>query len=67
MALFAAMASPASADRGAPGSTFPEQPGTHNAQGCASILANVGTAVSHESDRAGAILSGLIVDACFGG
>lgn len=64
LALFAATASPAFADRGSPGSTFPEKPGTHVATGCNAILANLGTAVSHDSDVAFAIQSGLVTDAC---
>jgi hypothetical protein len=65
LALFATAASPAFADRGSPGSTFPEQPGANPATGCAAILANTGTAISHDSDTAFAIQSGLVTDACF--
>jgi hypothetical protein len=65
LVLFAATASPAFADRGAPGSTFPEQPGTHIAIGCATVLANVVTGATNDSDVAFAIQSGLIADACF--
>jgi hypothetical protein len=64
LALFAATASPALADQGSPGSTFPEQPGTNVATGCGAVLTNTGTAVSNESDVAFAIQSGLIADAC---
>jgi hypothetical protein len=67
VALVAATASPALADRGSPGSTFPEQPGTHNATGCTNVVENTGTAVANMSDRAFAITSGLIMDACVGG
>jgi hypothetical protein len=67
LALFAATASPAFADQGAPGSTFPEQPGTNVATGCDAILANTGTAISHDSDVAFAIQSGLVMDGCLGG
>ena len=65
LALFATAASPAFADRGSPGSTFPEQPGTNLATGCAAVLANTGTGISNDSDTAFAIQTGLINDACF--
>lgn len=65
LALFAAAASPASADRGSPGSTFPEQP-RNTATACAAVLAHTGTAASHNSDVAGSIVGGLINDACYG-
>jgi hypothetical protein len=64
LALFATTACPAFADRGAPGSTFPEQPGTHVATGCAAIFGNPGQGVIHNSDVAFAIQSGLFTDAC---
>jgi hypothetical protein len=70
-ALMMATAAVASADPGAPGSTFPEQPGTHPAAACASIVSNPGTGVggaaAHFSSTAQAITSGLLADACFGG
>jgi hypothetical protein len=64
-------ASPAAADRGAPGQTFPEQPPSP-APGCAAVLSNPGTSLggvagTHFSDEADAITSGLLADACFGG
>ena len=65
MALFAAAAAPASADRGSPGSTFPEQPGTPN--GCDSVLANTLTGQANMSATANGIATGLIIDACLGG
>jgi len=64
LALFAAVASPAAADQGPPGSTFPEQPGTNVATGCAAVLANTGTGEANMSAGATAITTGLIVDAC---
>jgi hypothetical protein len=64
LALFAAMTAPASADRGSPGSTFPEQPGANVATGCAAVTANVGTGITNDSDTAFAIQSSLITDAC---
>jgi hypothetical protein len=62
-------AGPALADRGAPGTTFPEQPVP---AGCPAVTTNPGTgpggaAVVNWSDTADGILTGLIVDACFGG
>ena len=64
LAVVAAAAAPASA---APGSTFPEQPGSIVAQGCASVVLNTGNAGEHNSGRASGILIGLIMDACYGG
>ena len=40
VAVLALMASPALADPGAPGTTFPEQPGSHPQAGCAALLSN---------------------------
>ena len=55
---------PAFADRGAPGSTFPEQP-TGNGNGCTAIFSpNAGF---HRAGVATGITTGLVVDACFGG
>jgi len=65
LALFAAVASPASADRGSPGSTYPEQPGTHVASACGAIVANTGTAQANSSPTASAITTGNLIDACF--
>ena len=64
MALFAAAAAPASADRGSPGSTFPKQPGSHVANACVAIQANAGNGIANMSDAAFAITEGLFVDAC---
>jgi hypothetical protein len=64
LALFAVTASPAFADRGSPGSTYPEQPGTHVATGCNAVLTGPGQGVINDSDRAFAIQSGLFTDAC---
>jgi hypothetical protein len=71
-ALMAVGATPALADAGAPGSTFPEQPGANVQNGCAAITSNPGTgpggqAVVNWSPTAGAIAGGLLADACFGG
>jgi hypothetical protein len=54
----------ASADAGAPGATYPEQPGTNNATGCANVGAHIGTASANESGVAAAIGAGLFSDAC---
>lgn len=65
-------AAPAFADAGAPGTTYPEQPGSHNAGGCAAVTSNPGSgpggaAGQHSSPTAAAITAGLLTDACFGG
>ena len=70
-ALMMATAAVASADPGAPGSTFPEQPGTNPATACGTVVSNPGTGVggsagTHFSSTAQAITSGLLADACFG-
>jgi hypothetical protein len=67
--LFAAVAAPAaSADRGAPGGTFPEQPGAHLQTACGAIATNPGTGGDRLVDiippHTNAILSGLFADAC---
>ena len=66
-ATLAIGAGPALADRGTPGTTFPEQPNGHVSKGCTAILTNPGQSVLHFSDKAEGILTGLVVDACFGG
>jgi hypothetical protein len=65
-------ASTALADPGAPGTTFPEQPGTHGQTACAAVTTNPGSGAGGQagqviSPTAGAILTGLVQDACFGG
>ena len=65
-------ASTALADAGAPGTTFPEQPGTAGQTACTAVTTNPGTGAGGQagavlSPTAGAIVSGLIQDACFGG
>jgi hypothetical protein len=57
------------ADRGAPGSTFPEQPGSNVQNGCQAVSTNPGTsnggpAQTNQSPTAGAITGGLFADAC---
>jgi len=68
--LMVAMAGAAVA--GPPGTNFPEQPGLHLANACATVLSNPGTgaggaAGAHESSTATGITGGVVVDACFGG
>ena len=70
--LLVATAITALADAGAPGTTFPEQPGMHVASGCAAVTTNPGTGTGGQfgmnaSPTAVMITSGLLVDACFGG
>src|SRR5262249_28996179 len=54
LALSALAASPARADRGAPGTTFPEQPDGHTAGACA-VAGAAGTGFAHASGTAAAI------------
>ena len=67
VAAFAVTAAPAGADRGAPGTTFPEQPGTHPSTACAAILSNSGATTAPRSARADAITTANFFDACFPG
>jgi hypothetical protein len=62
MAIAALTAGPALADRGAPGTTFPEQPGAHVLTACAAVSS--GTAGAQASPRAMEITGGLFADAC---
>jgi hypothetical protein len=64
--LFLFTVSAASADRGAPGSTFPEQPDDRVLKACATLLANPGQD-QNAAPNAIAITTGVVVDACFGG
>jgi hypothetical protein len=67
LALFATAASPAFADQGAPGTTYPEQPGDHNQAGCDALVTNPGTgptALTNASPSAVAIVVPLFTDAC---
>jgi hypothetical protein len=63
MAIAALTAGPALADRGAPGTTFPEQPGAHVQTACAAVMTS-GAAGAPMSPRAFAITSALFGDAC---
>jgi len=67
--LFAAVAAPAaSADRGTPGGTFPEQPGANVQTGCGSITTNPGSGNNRLANIVPPatydILVGLVSDAC---
>jgi len=53
------------ADPGAPGTTFPEQPGGNVETACQAVLSNPGEGPG--SPVAQAITGGLVEDACFGG
>lgn len=67
--LLAAAAGPALADAGAPGSTYPEQPGGHVENACAVLTSptSPSQAAWHRSLVADTIVYGLLGDACFGG
>jgi hypothetical protein len=70
--LMAASASPALADAGAPGETFPEQPGDNGQTGCMAITTNSGSGLGGRrgevvSETADSITRPLLTDACFGG
>jgi hypothetical protein len=67
VAALAVTAGPAAADPGAPGTTFPEQPGSHTSAGCSAVLSNPGATTAPRSATADAITTGLIADACFPG
>jgi hypothetical protein len=66
-ALFVTPLTPALADAGSPGSTFPEQPGGNVATACVAVGTNTGTAEASQSATAGAIVGSLFTDACLGG
>ena len=59
-------AGPAFADRGAPGSTFPENGNTHS-NGCAAVFGAPSASFGSESNTARFITTGLFTDACLGG
>jgi hypothetical protein len=67
IAMLAVTAAPALADPGAPGTTFPEQPGSNPEAGCAALVSNRGALSAPRSPTAFAITNGLFGDACFGG
>ena len=64
--LIAGTTAPAFADAGAPGTTFPEQPGVHITTGCTAIVSNPGLAAKQvQSPTAQRITLSLYIDACF--
>ena len=70
LTLLAASATSASADAGAPGTTFPAQPGSHLLGACGAVTTNPGSGFggaseTNESPTAGAITTGLLTSACF--
>jgi hypothetical protein len=70
-AVITAIPGVASADPGAPGSTFPEQPAGHPATACVMVGSNPGTGpggafAQNASPQAGDILAALYGDACSG-
>jgi hypothetical protein len=67
VALAALAAGPAFADPGAPGTTFPEQPGSHVDTACAALVSTSGALSAPRSETASAITNGLFGDACSGG
>jgi hypothetical protein len=67
IALAALAAGPALADSGAPGTTFPEQPGSQPQTACAALVSKSGALSAPRSEPAFTITNGLFGDACFGG
>jgi hypothetical protein len=70
LALFATPASTAFANAGSPGTTFPEQPGSHTQRGCNALGTNPGTGPGGPAlpnalgTPAGRIVIGVYTDAC---
>jgi hypothetical protein len=64
--VMAAAAAPALGDAGAPGATFPEQPGANVQNACAAVTSNPGATTAPRSATAAAITTGIFVDACQG-
>jgi hypothetical protein len=67
VAVAALSAGPALADSGAPGTTFPEQPGSHPESACTALVSNSAALSAPRSEMAFTITNGLLGDACFGG
>jgi len=67
VALAALAAGPALATSGAPGTTFPEQPGSHPQTACAALVSSSGALSAPRSETAFTITNRLFDDACFGG
>jgi hypothetical protein len=66
VAVAAVGASPALANPGAPGTTFPEQPGSNPQAGCAALLSDAAALSAPRSATASTITNGLFGDACLG-
>jgi hypothetical protein len=66
VAAIAVAAGPAAADPGAPGSTFPEQPGGNVQNACQALVTNPAQGVANRAPVANAIGLSLFADACFG-
>jgi len=66
LAMAGLAVSPALADPGAPGTTFPEQPESNVQTACAA-LGNSGALSAPRSQTAFAITNAVLGDACFGG
>jgi hypothetical protein len=69
--FMAVAASPAWGDAGAPGTTFPEQPGSNLQNGCLAVTSNPGTSPGGRFDQnvptfVNDQLTALLVDACGG-
>ena len=61
-------ASPALADQGSPGTTFPEQPGGNVVAGCTALVEESSAIGFPPRDpTAGAIIGAVYTDACLGG
>ena len=67
IAVLAIAASPALADPGAPGTTFPEQPESNVQTACAALESTSNALSAPRSQTAFAITNAVLVDACFGG
>jgi hypothetical protein len=70
-AFMAVPAIPAWGDAGAPGTTFPEQPGTHTLPACLAVTSNPGTSYGGVFDQhvptfVNDQTTALLVDACGG-
>jgi len=67
IAVTATFVGPALADPHAPGTTFPEQPGSNLETACLALLSNPGALSAPRSATAYTITNGVFGDACFGG
>jgi len=67
LAMAALAVTPALADPGAPGTTFPEQPESNVQTACAALGSTSGALSAPRSQTALAITNAVLGDACFGG